>query len=619
MRSLVSLAGADGKEVDALLSRLVEEDVLGQLLERRGTMAQLATEGDDVKLDWVDGIAWALSHPRVFEDIERQVVAIRERGIRHVVWSGMGGSIQTVHVLKRMGFLDRSHVTTHPLDSTDPVALNRLLHELCSAEGVPVSDDSLAATLRHTVVIGVSMGMTSEEPITHLEWFDELFRLHGMTDLGEHLLVMTLPGSFLDEFARQRGAPMVAIQPSGESHTPGRMSAPTTRVFLLPATLALNGRPGCVQRLLERCQAEYRLEPGMPASQRRELVQRDPFIRLAAWLSVQARRGRNKLLLVLPPSYLGLAPWVEQVVEESLGKEGRGLLIFYDQDLSRADSWPDDYSLVQFVDASLATERGEPLDRLVSSARPFARLELASFTADDLGGRLALLARFFAGWNLAVAVFGYLNGITFAGQPAVESYKRYARELRQAPGPLPYPGKYLTRDGGGLSLYYGALPEPFRNGADSPTAVLAHAVRRLSESGRLGYLDVTLNAEPEGSLWEIVRSEARNFAKNVLGRPVKVRSGPRDYHATEQSAVDGPNELLSLRLLIQRPEPVIAGNYSHRFLHAQALGTVLAMRDAGRPVLLATIPTVNDGSLVAELFKSAARHLAGVAGAKRIG
>ncbi len=144
---------------------------------------------------------------------------------------------------------------------------------------------------------------------------------------------------------------------------------------------------------------------------------------------------------------------------------------------------------------------------------------------------------------------------------------------------------------------------------------MAEAITRLSRTGRPGYFDVTLNGEPEGPFWETIRAGARSFANNVLHRPVKVRSGPRDYHATEQSIVDGPTDLISLRLLVEHPEPVLVGDYPHRFLHAQALGTVLAMRDAGRPVLLASIPTVNDASLVSELFQATARQLAGVAAA----
>src|SRR5260370_1015903 len=121
-----------------------------------------------------------------------------------------------------------------------------------------------------------SMGMTSEEPITHLRWFEGLLRAHGVDDTAEHVMVMTLPGSFLDQFAHERGAPRVDIQLDGDSHTPGRMSAPSTRVFLLPAALGL---PGRLHEIMRRLNAETTLRPGT--------LDDEPFVRLAAWLSVQ--------------------------------------------------------------------------------------------------------------------------------------------------------------------------------------------------------------------------------------------------------------------------------------------------------------------------------------------
>jgi hypothetical protein len=99
------------------------------------------------------------------------------------------------------------------------------------------------------------------------------------------------------------------------------------------------------------------------------------------------------------------------------------------------------------------------------------------------------------------------------------------------------------------------------------------------------------------------------FGNHILQRPTKIRSGPRDYHSTEQSETDGPPELLSLRVLVRDPETVMAGEYSPRFLHAQALGTVFAMRDAGRPVLLATVRRVDGADALVELLDGAASHL----------
>jgi len=586
----VAIASLDleSSELAAVLDRLVREDAIGQLLERRGRMAELATESGDVKLDWVDQVAWALGHPASIGDVEKLAASIRLR-FTHVVWSGMGGSVQAVRTLKGIDLFGPDGPWVHPLDTSDPAALNRLLRELAP-------DGELASTLAHTVMVGVSMGMTSEEPITHLRWFEELLGAQGVDQPAAHMMVMTLPGSFLDQFAEERGVLRVDVQLDGESHTPGRMSAPSTKVFLLPAALGL---PGRLQEMLRRCQAETGLRPGMSQSERRTLVETDPFVTLAAWLSVQIDHGRDMLVLDLPPRWAPIAPWVEQVVEESLGKEERGLLVFHDQDMASASAWPDRFCILRVDEGS----GGELPDR------PLAVLHLDS--APDLTSRAAACARSFSGWNLAVALVGYLQGITFAGQPAVEHYKSYARQLRDADGALPYPANDLARtDSGRLELFSGAAAVPDLDGERRDAgAVLATVVRSLKRTGRLGYFDLTVNGESAGPLWDTAVQAGTKFGNRILERPTKVRSGPRDYHSTEQSETAGPPELLSLRVLVRDPEPVAAGEYSGRFLHAQALGTLFAMRDAGRPVLLATVRRADAPAALVELLEEASAQL----------
>lgn len=578
----------DTKDAVSGIDRMVREDVIGQLLERRGRMAELATEAGDIKLDWVDQVAWALVHPEVVEGIERLAQSIRER-FAHVIWSGMGGSIQAVHTLKGMGLFAANSPSVHPLDSTDPAALNRLLRELAP-------DRDIAGALRQTLMVGVSMGMTSEEPITHLRWFDELLRSNGVSQPADHVMVMSLPGSYLDRFAEERGATRVDVQLDGESHIAGRMSAPSTRVFLLPAALATGAR---LHEVLGRCQAEFQLQAGMTEEGRRRLLETDPFVRLAAWLSGQIDRGRDMLVLDLPARWTPLAPWIEQVVEESLGKEERGLLVFYDQDLGAAANWPDRFCILRADEGS-----GPDLP-----GRPRAVLHLES--TDDPAARMAVCARCFAGWDLTVALVGYLQGITFAGQPAVEHYKAYARRLRDAPGALPYPAEDVAAtDSGRLELYTGAAPVPGMDGEPRhAAAILAAVAHSLEDHGRLGYFDVTLNGDSGGPLWEAVQQAGRSFGNRILGRPTKVRVGPRDYHSTEQSETAGPPDLLSLRILVKDPERVMAGDYSARFLHAQALGTIFAMRDAARPVLLASVHREDAAAALVELLDEAARQL----------
>ena len=113
---------------------------------------------------------------------------------------------------------------------------------------------------------------------------------------------------------------MVPIQLDAENHTPGRMSAPATRVFIRPIALLLSalGVSGGVQNVLQRGQSLYGLSHTLTGEAREALVENDAFVRLAAWLSVQADRGKGapKLLLELPLKWEGFAPWLEQLVEE---------------------------------------------------------------------------------------------------------------------------------------------------------------------------------------------------------------------------------------------------------------------------------------------------------------
>jgi glucose-6-phosphate isomerase len=573
---------ADAPGVAAALERLRAEDALGQLVERRGRMAELATEDGDVKLDWVDGVARALEDDDALVGVEE--LAARVRGMRHLVWSGMGGSVQTVHALRDCGLLAGAGVAVHPLDSTDPAALNRLL----AAFAV---DGGLAAGLRRTLVIAVAMGMTSEEPVTHLEWVEGLLRRHAVDRADEHLIVMTLPGSSLDRFARERGVRRLDLQLDGESHTPGRMSAPATRVFLLPAALALPA--GGLRSVLERCQAEHRLARSVGAAGRDAIAASDPFVRLAAWLDAQLAEGRDMLLLDLPERWRPLAPWVEQVVEESLGKGGRGLLVFHGQDPA---GWQERHAVLR-VDEGGGVVTGVPT----------ATLRLGA--AADIAGRLAVVARFFSGWELTVALLGYLQGITIAGQPAVEAYKRHARDLRTGDAPLPYPsGDHLAVAGGGR-LRLDAAGVPGAEGSD-PTGALTGAARAALASGRLAYFDLTVNADAGGAAWDGLRGEALRFGNGVLRRPVKLRWGPQDYHSTEQSETDGLSGVLSLRVLVRQTDPVTEGEYSGRFLHAQALGTVRAMREAGRPPLLAVLEEAGDATLLVDALRRAGELLA---------
>src|SRR5260221_6290061 len=364
--------------VSPALQQLIKDDAVRHLRKQKGLMATLGSEDGALKLDWVEGVQRLLADNTMLEQVEAEARAVWERGIRHIIWAGMGGSIMAVRVLTDLGFCsdrDNGHVTIYPLDSTDPAALNEIVREIAQAKHMarPSGEEAstpafLHALLDDAMMVGVAMGMTSEEPITHLEWFTGLLQQAGLRP-AEHLLVMTLPGSYLDRFAEAQQAPSLPLQLDGGTGTGGRMSAPTTRVFLLPAALfltRLSGEPGQLRVVLRRAWDEYdlALATERPADH--------PFVQLAAALSDASLDGACRLLLSMPQGWQPLVPWIEQLMEESLGKGGKGVVVFDGQFLNpvgpRFIGAPPQASF-HLYQPYLA--RKEPLDRLVAVATSF--------------------------------------------------------------------------------------------------------------------------------------------------------------------------------------------------------------------------------------------------------
>jgi hypothetical protein len=587
--------------IRSLLQQLIEDDAVGQLRRRDGLMATLGSEGSALKLDWVEGVARLLADPAMLVEVEVEARDIWDRGIRHLIWAGMGGSVLTVRVLSELGFggsHDNGQVTIYPLDSTDPAALNTIVRKIVTAKNLawPSGEEAsnptfLRALLNDVMMVGVAMGMTSEEPITHLEWFTDLLKRAGLRP-AEHLLVMTLPDSYLDRFAHEQQAPSRPLQPDGGTGTGGRMSAPATRVFLLPAALYLithfPGQSGQLRSVLKHAWDEYNLElaTSHPAEH--------PFVQLAVALSAASRDGACRLLLGMPEGWEIFVSWLEQLMEESLGKEGKGVVVFNDQILNHAAPGYQEEGMLHARVVTDITQTGD--DRLFVLHQP----SLASKEPQD---RLAALAASFLGWQLSMALYGYLQRITFAGQPAVENYKARARALRTQADPLQVTSNWSpSLQDGILTLLapHGAVGQDDQSHSDttrhdSGAAAFASALREAASMGvahkdmqgvSLSYLDVTVNGEAQASLLAVLDEHVRTIGNKLLGIPVKLRQAPAAYHSTEQSEMDGPPSLVSLRLVARNTEAIVFGSYTNIFLHAQAVSTWQAMMETGHRCFL---------------------------------
>jgi len=609
--------------VSPALQQLIKDDAVRQLRKPKGLMATLGSEDGVLKLDWVEGVQRLLADNDMLEQVEAEARAIWERGIRHIIWAGMGGSIMAVRVLTDLGFCsgrDNGHVTIYPLDSTDPAALNEIVREIAQAKNLarPSGEEAstpafLRALLDDVMMVGVAMGMTSEEPITHLEWFTELLQQAGLRP-AEHLLVMTLPGSYLDRFAEVQQAPSLPLQLDGGTGTGGRMSAPTTRVFLLPAALSLtrlSGEPGQLRAVLRRAWGEYDLDLAT------ERPADHPFVQLAAALSDASVDGASRLLLKMPEGWQPLVPWIEQLMEESLGKGGKGVVVFDDQFLNpvgprfivgptyRASSTLQVRVVTDLT--QLEEEKGFDL------SQPYlARKEPLD--------RLVAVATSFLGWQLSMALYGYVHRITFAGQPAVENYKARARVLRTQDDPLQVTKNWAattTETDPSSKIAYSLLAPQGVEAQGSPASIVAGTLQRTATASpgylSLGYLDLTINGELPSRFESALDAQLRTIGNELLGVPVKLRRAPAAYHSTEQSEMDGPPFLVSLRVLARDHEASIPGSYTDTFLCAQAVSTWQAMLEQGRPCFLLIIDGSIDDAVepLHRFFSDVAAHLRG--------
>jgi glucose-6-phosphate isomerase len=578
----------------ATLARLLEEDAVGQLRRRDGKMAELGSENGELKLDWVEGVARLLADNTLLEEVEQEARDLWQRGMRHLIWAGMGGSVITVRVLDELGFCSGDQgrrVAIYPLDSTDPAALNAIVRQIAQNKqlSLPPPDITsnaafLRALLDDVLMVGVSMGMTSEEPITHLTWFVELLEQAGIIP-AEHLLVMTLPGSYLDQFARQRQAPSRPLQLDRGTGTGGRMSAPTTRVFLLPAALYLtheNDTPGQLRAMLSQAWQYYDLDLAT------NTPDQHPFVQLSAALYAESIAGACRLLLKMPEGWKPLVAWIEQLMEESLGKGNKGIVVFDEQVIeSQAPCFrTDDMLRVRVM-----------TDTTVQDAASFT-LSQPYLVRQEADERLAAVTASFLGWQLTMALYGYLHDITFAGQPAVENYKARARALRPLPDPLQAVQNWQTTVVGEHLTLLAPSSIKLRG---TPASVFASVLQQhiQEEPERLGYLDFTFNGAVPDKVRQAVAARWHNIGNALLGVPVKVRIAPAAYHSTEQSEMDGPPYLVSLRVLFREHEKSLLGTYDDAFLRAQAVSTWQAMIEQGRTCFLLLI----DGTAVQEAIE----------------
>ena len=503
----------------AVVERLVSGGVAGKIADRDPTLWGPEAESEASKrLNWVN--LAEQSRPLV-----AQVEALREelagQGLDHVVLCGMGGSSLAPEVITRTAGVELT-----VLDSSDPDYVRA------------ATNDRLESTV---VVVSSKSGGTVETD-SQKRAYEQAFRTAGH-DPADHIIVVTDPGSPLESEARAAGYRVFPADPM----VGGRYSA-LTAFGLVPSGLA----GADISTLLDEA---AQISPALVA----DSVD-NPGLRLGGLLGVAATVGVDKLVLAdTGTSIVGFGDWVEQLVAESTGKLGRGLLpvVVEGVDAPNFDPSTPDGALVGIGDASV-----------FDTVRPASGWSAA--VDAPLGAQMLL-------WEYATVVAGRIMGINPFDQPDVESAKAAARSLLDGGGSVPEPA--FTDGAVEVHATTDLLPE----GTDTLDAAVEALLGRLDpEHGYLAvmaYLDRTADA----GLADVRRSLAQR-----TGRPTTFGWGPRFLHSTGQLHKGGPPVGVFLQITGSPAEDLAVPGRDFtfgEFIAAQAVGDGAVLADHDRPVL----------------------------------
>ncbi|MCE5204003.1 MAG: glucose-6-phosphate isomerase [Actinomycetia bacterium] len=544
------------------LKRLEEADAIARLRERDTSL--FAQDIDSripigQRLGWTDLASKARGR---FPLLSNLASALASEGARDVLLLGMGGSSLAALVLARVCGSAPGMPALHVLDTTSPVAVQRVLHTLQQ---------------EHTFVIVASKSGTTIEPLSLYAivraWLEE--RL-PRPQAGRHCIVITDPGSPLEKL-RQRELMRVTL--SSPASVGGRFSA-LTLFGLAPAALIGIDVEQLVARAITMENACGKVSEQNPAAV------------LAAWITDAYEAGRDKLTLVTSPGLAAFGLWVEQLVAESLGKDGIGIVPVIEYEPTQPTGYGPDRAVVVLrldSDEHLAT-----WSRTTAAEHPVFELALAD--ALDIGAE-------FVRWEYAIALVGFLLGVNPFDEPNVAEAKKATADILAGARAVPAAVADL---GGTWVTYAGALSVP------SPLPqTRSEALAGWLRSARPGDYCAILAFMPEDDTFLAPLTRAAKTLSSAKGIATTLELGPRYLHSTGQLHKGGPDTgVFMLVTARDRTDIPISGEkYTLAALHrAQAEGDLVTLAAHGRRVMRVDLPSLSAANVasLAEDIRSAA-------------
>ena len=496
---------------------------------------------------------------------------VRREGLSHLLLLGMGGSSLFPEVLAATFGKQQGYPELYVLDSTDPGQIHRF--------------ESAIDLSRTLFIVSSKSGGTLEPNILKEYFFERVKQVLGGPEAGRRFVAITDPGSKLQEVAAKDGFRSIFL---GEPAVGGRYSAlsnfgrvPAALMGLDVAEFIRRTRP-----MVEACAAQ------VPAA-------RNPGVVLGVILATLAKTGRDKLTLITSPEISGMGAWLEQLLAESTGKDGKGLIPVEGESVGPPGVYGEDRLFLHLrLDSTRDREQEQAVRNLKRSGRPLVQISMAD--------RYNLGQEVFR-WEMATAVAGSILGINPFDQPDVEASKTATRDLTcrvEREGSFPRETAFFSQ--GGVSLFADEENRRLLAGAAGPDPTLASILK--AHLGRLAGGDyfailayLEMNPLHQGLLQRL-----RHLVRDRLGVATCLGFGPRFLHSTGQAYKGGPNSGVFLQVTGEDPLdlPVPGRKYTFGAVKvAQARGDFQVLSQRGRRALRVHLSTPVENRL-AELNRA---------------
>jgi glucose-6-phosphate isomerase len=504
-------------------------------------------DGEEKWMGWLDIVE------RQQKDLASLAVLggdVRSAGFKSALLLGMGGSSLCPEVLAKTFGPQPDFPALHIVDSTDPAQV------LAARESVDLGEA--------LVIVASKSGTTLEPNILKQFFYEQVRRVVGAENVGSHFVAITDPGSKMEQVAKHDGFRYIFY---GDPQIGGRYSA-LSNFGVVAATVA--GLK--IGKLLE--------EAAKGVASAKEPIQNNPAVQLGLLLGSAANAGRDKITIFASPEIYDLGAWLEQLIAESTGKQGKGITPVDREAIGPPEVYGKDrvFAYVRLKGTADASQ-DDKVAALAAAGHPVVTIEIED--------PYEIFGQFFT-WEVATAVAGSVMGINPFNQPDVEAAKIETRALTdeyEKTGKLPQRQPVLSE--AGIELFateaYAAELRALAP-TDSLTGFLRAHLAQLRAGDYFAFLAfLPMFPEHEAAI-QVMRHGVRDSKRvaTCLG------FGPRFLHSTGQDYKGGPNTGVFLQITAKHAEDAEIPGQRYSFgvvIDAQAAGDLSVLEARGRRAL----------------------------------